>query len=155
MRRGAAQPDRRSPAVSVTGESEGQPEFGPHRSNDSVNGVVDKYGRALVTLTIRAYQDAEPIETQAWIDTAFSGELVIPRRTIEATIRFSAEDVKLARFPSHDPQPPWSSDSSGGSIVGWSSSGSAGSFCSCSSSWRFNAVSSCSKKAFRSPTYRS
>ena len=84
MRRGAAQPDRRSPAVSVTGASEGQPEFGPHRSNDSVNGVVDKYGRALVTLTIRAYQDAEPIETQAWIDTAFSGELVMPRRTIEA-----------------------------------------------------------------------
>jgi len=49
-----------------------------------VNGTVDEFGRALVTLTIRANQDAEPTLIQAWIDTAFNGELVMPRRIIEA-----------------------------------------------------------------------
>jgi len=43
-----------------------------------VNGTVDEFGRALVTLTIRASQDAEPTIIQAWIDTAFNGELVMP-----------------------------------------------------------------------------
>jgi clan AA aspartic protease len=49
-----------------------------------VNGTVDEAGRALVTLSLRAQQDAEPISIQAWIDTAFNGELVIPRRLIES-----------------------------------------------------------------------
>jgi len=48
-----------------------------------VNGLVDEYGRALITLTIRANADARNTEMQAWIDTAFNGELVIPRRMIE------------------------------------------------------------------------
>lgn len=49
-----------------------------------MNGTVDELGRALVTLTVRAKQDAEPIDILAWIDTAFNGELVLPRRMIEA-----------------------------------------------------------------------
>ncbi len=49
-----------------------------------MNGRVDEFGRALVTLTIRANQDVEPTDIQAWIDTAFNGELVVPRRIIEA-----------------------------------------------------------------------
>jgi len=49
-----------------------------------VNGTVDEFGRALVTLTIRANQNAEPTLIQGWIDMAFNGELVIPRRIIEA-----------------------------------------------------------------------
>jgi len=49
-----------------------------------VNGIIDEFGRALVTLSIRANQDAEPTDIQAWIDTAFNGELVMPRRMIEA-----------------------------------------------------------------------
>ena len=49
-----------------------------------MNGIVDEFGRALVTLTIRASQEAQPIEIQAWIDTAFDGELVMPRPIIEA-----------------------------------------------------------------------
>jgi clan AA aspartic protease len=49
-----------------------------------VIGTVDELGRALVTLTIRANQDAEPTNIQAWIDTAFNGELVMPSRMIEA-----------------------------------------------------------------------
>ena len=49
-----------------------------------MNGTVDEFGRALVTLTIRANQDSGPTNIQAWIDTAFNGELVMPRRIIEA-----------------------------------------------------------------------
>ena len=49
-----------------------------------MNGVIDEFGRALVTLSIRENQDAEPNDIQAWIDTAFNGELVMPRRMIEA-----------------------------------------------------------------------
>ena len=49
-----------------------------------MNGIVDEFGRALLTLTIRANQNAEPTDIHAWIDTAFNGELVIPRRVIEA-----------------------------------------------------------------------
>ena len=49
-----------------------------------MNGVVDEFGRALLTLSIRANQDTEPTNIQAWIDTAFNGELVMPRRIIEA-----------------------------------------------------------------------
>ncbi len=49
-----------------------------------MNGVVDEFGRALVTLGIRATQDTQTTAVQAWIDTAFDGELVMPRRMIEA-----------------------------------------------------------------------
>ena len=49
-----------------------------------MNGTADEFGRALLMLTIRAKQDAEPTDIQAWIDTAFNGELVIPSRMIEA-----------------------------------------------------------------------
>ena len=51
--------------------------------HDSVNGTVDEFGRALVTLTILANQDSEPTNIQTWIDTAFNGELVMPRRIID------------------------------------------------------------------------
>jgi predicted aspartyl protease len=49
-----------------------------------VNGTVDATGRALVTLSVAANQDAEPASIAVWIDTAFNGELVMPRRLIEA-----------------------------------------------------------------------
>lgn len=48
-----------------------------------MNGLVDELGRALVKLEIRASKNAEPTTIQAWIDTAFSGELVLPRQMIE------------------------------------------------------------------------
>ena len=35
-----------------------------------MNGIVDEFSRALVTLSIRANQDAKPTDIQAWIDTA-------------------------------------------------------------------------------------
>lgn len=49
-----------------------------------MNGVVDEYGRALVTLKIRADRSSESADIRAWIDTAFNGELVIPKPMIEA-----------------------------------------------------------------------
>ena len=49
-----------------------------------MNGLVDESGRALVTLTIRPSQETERNEIQAWVDTAFNGELVIPRRMLQS-----------------------------------------------------------------------
>jgi clan AA aspartic protease len=49
-----------------------------------VNGQVDGYGRALLVLNVRATEDAEPVDLTVWIDTAFTGELVIPRQTLQA-----------------------------------------------------------------------
>ncbi len=49
-----------------------------------MNGRVDNYGRALLVLNARATEDAKPVDLTVWIDTAFTGELVIPRTTIEA-----------------------------------------------------------------------
>ncbi len=49
-----------------------------------MNGRVDDYGRALLVLNVRVFEDADPIDLTVWIGTAFTGELVIPRTTIEA-----------------------------------------------------------------------
>ena len=49
-----------------------------------MNGNVDGAGRALAVLRVRSSEDAEPGELTVWIDTAFTGELVIPRERIEA-----------------------------------------------------------------------
>ena len=48
-----------------------------------MNGEVDSSGRALIALKVRPFEDADASELKAWIDTAFTGELVIPRATIE------------------------------------------------------------------------
>jgi len=48
-----------------------------------VNGEVDNSGRALIVLRLRASGDADATPLAAWVDTAFTGELVIPRGTIE------------------------------------------------------------------------
>jgi predicted aspartyl protease len=49
-----------------------------------VNGAVDEAGRALVTLRIRPADRSAGSDLPAWIDTAFTGELVVPRREIVA-----------------------------------------------------------------------
>jgi clan AA aspartic protease len=49
-----------------------------------VIGHVDNRGRALLVLSVRATRNAEPMDLTVWIDTAFTGELVIPRTTISA-----------------------------------------------------------------------
>jgi clan AA aspartic protease len=44
---------------------------------------VDEFGRALLDLKIRSTGNEDPIEVTAWVDTAFNGELVVPRAMIE------------------------------------------------------------------------
>jgi clan AA aspartic protease len=48
-----------------------------------VIGEVDKSGRALVVLCVRPFVDAAVIRLTAWVDTAFTGDLVVPRAMIE------------------------------------------------------------------------
>lgn len=48
-----------------------------------MNGEVDQAGRALIPLRVRPSKDADATDLKAWIDTAFTGEVAIPRATIE------------------------------------------------------------------------
>ena len=48
-----------------------------------MNGHVDGYGRALVTVTVRPSDVASRHEIQAWIDTGFNGDLVLPQQQID------------------------------------------------------------------------
>ncbi len=48
-----------------------------------MNGFVDEFGRALLKLKICSSANEDPIEITAWVDTAFNGELVVPRTLIE------------------------------------------------------------------------
>lgn len=47
-------------------------------------GVIDEFGRALLSVSLRSSPDeaAEPLEV--WVDTGFTGELVLPHRIIES-----------------------------------------------------------------------
>ena len=49
-----------------------------------MTGRVDKDGRALVTISIRATASSQSVEVEAWIDTGFTGELVLPQTTIDS-----------------------------------------------------------------------
>ena len=46
-------------------------------------GRVDRMGRALVTIKLRPREGERAIAIAAWVDTAFTGELVLPSREIE------------------------------------------------------------------------
>jgi clan AA aspartic protease len=48
-----------------------------------MNGEVDNSGRALVVVRVRASADADATQLAAWVDTAFTGDLVVPQETIE------------------------------------------------------------------------
>jgi clan AA aspartic protease len=48
-----------------------------------VNGRVDRAGRALIDVNVRPGSGEQPRKIAAWVDTAFTGELVIPRREID------------------------------------------------------------------------
>lgn len=48
-----------------------------------MNGHVDGYGRALLTVTLRPAKAEQVSEVEVWVDTGFNGDLVLPRRTIE------------------------------------------------------------------------
>ena len=48
-----------------------------------MNGRVDRSGRALVDLSVRPKPGAASHELKVWVDTAFTGELVVPRSIID------------------------------------------------------------------------
>lgn len=48
-----------------------------------MNGHVDRYGRALVSVFVRPSDVAAAHEVEVWIDTGFNGELVLPRQLID------------------------------------------------------------------------
>jgi clan AA aspartic protease len=48
-----------------------------------MNGVVDLQGRAMLTVQIRAESAGAASPVEAWIDTGFTGELVMPRSQID------------------------------------------------------------------------
>jgi clan AA aspartic protease len=48
-----------------------------------MNGRVDPDGRALVTVSVRPSDAAATCEIQAWIDTGFNGDLVLPQHQID------------------------------------------------------------------------
>jgi clan AA aspartic protease len=47
-----------------------------------VKGIVDRTDRALVTLSVHSESRTAPQTIEAWVDTAFTGELVVPRSAI-------------------------------------------------------------------------
>lgn len=48
-----------------------------------MNGHVDRFGRALVTVSIRPSSSGAACEIPAWIDTGFNGDLVLPQQQID------------------------------------------------------------------------
>ena len=48
-----------------------------------MKGVVDEAQRALINVSVAAIEGGELEAVTVWIDTAFNGGLVIPRRQIE------------------------------------------------------------------------
>lgn len=49
-----------------------------------MKGVVDHAGRALIEVKLCKSADSEPTSVEAWIDTGFTGDLVMPNASIEA-----------------------------------------------------------------------
>lgn len=48
-----------------------------------MNGYVDQFGRAMVQVEIFSEKDDSFRKLEAWVDTAFTGELMLPERVIE------------------------------------------------------------------------
>ena len=47
-------------------------------------GRIDDAGRALVRVSVRVQAGSTPLEIEAWIDTGFTGELVLPQDVIDS-----------------------------------------------------------------------
>ena len=63
-----------------------------------MKGVVDEKLRALIRVPVSSATDGKRIKIVVWIDTAFNGGLVIPKRQIEelGLIQESAAEAILA-----------------------------------------------------------
>lgn len=63
-----------------------------------MNGRVDEFRRALLPISLRATAGDNPTTVEAWIDTGFTGDLVLPQ-TLVTRLRLpivSQVDVGLA-----------------------------------------------------------
>ena len=49
-----------------------------------MRGSIDENGRALITVSIAPNPRAPRVPLEVWIDTGFTGDLVVPRSTIDA-----------------------------------------------------------------------
>lgn len=61
-----------------------------------MRGVVDSHGRALVEIDVRASDLATRHEVAAWIDTGFTGDLVLPQQMIDDLELPASGTVKAA-----------------------------------------------------------
>lgn len=63
-----------------------------------ITGIVDEFGRALIPLLIQAAPNTTPVELRVWIDTGFTGDLVLSRSTIDqlGLTKVSNVDARLA-----------------------------------------------------------
>ena len=63
-----------------------------------ITGIVNEFSCALVPLLFQSQPQGEPIEIAVWIDTAFTGDLVLPRSMISqlALKKVSNVDARLA-----------------------------------------------------------
>lgn len=48
-----------------------------------MNGLIDENGRALLTIDVRATSARTASSIEVWIDTGFTGDLVLPKPQIE------------------------------------------------------------------------
>jgi clan AA aspartic protease len=48
-----------------------------------MNGHVDELGRALLSVSVLGLPTAHTLHIQAWIDTGFNGDLVLPQAQID------------------------------------------------------------------------
>jgi clan AA aspartic protease len=48
-----------------------------------MKGIVDNGGRSLLTMQVRSRAGAKAIEVEVWIDTGFTGDLVLPQTSID------------------------------------------------------------------------
>lgn len=49
-----------------------------------MTGRVDDFGRALVSINLRAAPGSQTVTREAWLDTGFTGALMLPRELIAA-----------------------------------------------------------------------
>lgn len=48
-----------------------------------MNGIIDLFGRAVLTVEVRGISGSAGVEIEVWIDTGFTGDLVLPKKMIE------------------------------------------------------------------------
>ena len=49
-----------------------------------MNGIVDSEGRSLLAIEVRANPTSQAMATDVWIDTGFTGDLVLPKSIIRS-----------------------------------------------------------------------